>query len=88
MSIAFLPDLKASRELLRAINIVTPFRDYSIAGVKDVNEDDEYVVMYTSRPMGDRSTTTTVLLSDVVSATLYPDTGYEMGRGKHQPPAA
>ena len=73
MSIAFLPDLQASRDLKCCITILTPFREFKYTTVRDLNEDAEYAVLFTPQSFGDTSTTTTVLLSDIVSVTLYPD---------------
>ncbi len=81
MSVAFLPDLRASMDLLCAIEVGTPYRKPGqLTGVKDLNEEDEYVVVYDPQTFGDTTTTTTILLSDVVSVTLHSDVKYEMGR--------
>lgn len=80
MSVAFIPDLEASRNLLCAVTIRTATGDKMLTGVKDLNEDDEYVVVYDPQDMGDTHTTRTLLLSDIVSVTLMTDVGYKMGR--------
>lgn len=76
MSIAFIPDLRASLDLGCAITIRTSTGKEFLTGVKDLNEDDEYVVVYRPVVNRDVDTTETMLLSDIVSVTLHLDTAW------------
>lgn len=70
MSIAFLPNLRASQELDARVTIETMKRHYQTT-VRDLNEDDDYVVIHTPQTMGDTTTTTVLLLSEIVAVTLH-----------------
>lgn len=69
MSTAFLPDLKGSLELGARITIETPYRRYHTT-VRDVNEEDEYVVIHTPKTAGDKTTTTVLPMAEIVSVSL------------------
>ncbi len=72
-------DLRASRDLLCGIRIETATRFYKVTGVKDVDEDDEWITIYTPQTAGDDTTTTTLLTADIVSVMLRQDLSYDMG---------
>jgi hypothetical protein len=69
MSKAFLPDLRASEELGARVTIETMRRHYQTA-LRDLIEDEEYVVIHTPQSMGDTMTTTVLPLLDIVAVTL------------------
>jgi hypothetical protein len=76
MSSPFVRDLQASLDLECAVSIRTLTGESLITGVKDLNEEENYVVLHEPQNFGDKSTTRTMLLSDIVSVPLHPDTPY------------
>ena len=77
MSDPFVADLEASRELRCAIEIRTIDGERLLTGVRDLDEAGGYVVVGRPRSLGDKETTQTVRLSDIVSVSLNTDMSYE-----------
>ena len=79
MSSPFISDLRASQDLQCAVTIRTWNGEEIFTGVKDLNEENKYVVVYNPQTSGDEHKTQTMGFHKIVSVTLHSDIAYTAG---------
>jgi hypothetical protein len=79
MSSPFISDLRASQDLQCAVTIRTWNGEEIFTGVKDLNEENKYVVFYNPQTSGGEHTTKMMRFYKIVSVTLHSDIAYTAG---------